>query len=192
MKPSFLLTFFLSLLLTTGITNPVLAANPPQPGAAAKAQLLYELGEVQKMTLALAEALPPDAYNWRPKENMRSAGEMLLHTARGNFSQPESWGVTPPEELVLCGNYLDQGNLEKPKVIDMLKKSFEHARKAIGTAPEGDLFKTTKVDNRQTTAFEDILALVTRGYENLGRMISYSMMKGITPPWMGGWYSSGS
>ena len=190
-------TLTLCLALAAGLAaGNARAASPepavPSPSAAAKAQLLYQLGEVQKMMVALAEGLPQDSYNWRPNEKMRTAGEMFLHTARGNFSQPESWGVKPPEELTLCGNYLDQGNLEKPKVIDMLRKSFEHARQSVAAVPDADLFKTARIDNRESTPYEDILALVTRNYENLGRMISYSMLKGIIPPWMGGWFTSGS
>lgn len=187
-------TLTLCLALAAGLTaGPARAANPePSPQSAAKSQLLYQLGEVQKMMLAIAEGLPQEAYNWRPAERMRTPGEMFLQTARGNFSQPESWGVKPPEELTLCGNYLDQGNLEKAKVIDLLKKSFEHARKAVASVPDAGLFKTARIDNRESTPYEDVLALVTRDYENLGRMISYSMLKGIIPPWMGGWYTSGS
>ncbi|HEX4962137.1 MAG TPA: DinB family protein [Thermoanaerobaculia bacterium] len=186
----------LTLILAAGLAPwPALAADPeplPSPSSFAKAQLLYQLGETQKMMVALAEGMPDDAYNWRPNEKMRSPGEMFLHTARANFSQPESWGVKPPEELTLCGNYLDQGNLEKAKVIDMLKKSFEHARKAVDSVPGDTFFKKFKIDNRESTPYEDVLALVTRDSENLGRMISYSLLKGIVPPWMGGWFTSGS
>lgn len=169
-----------------------LAAQPPAGSdiAVAKDQMLYELGEVQKMMLALAEALPADSYNWRPKERMRSAGEMLLHTARGNFSIPESWGVEPPEELILCGNDLDQGNLEKAKVIDLLRKSFAHALKAIESIPESNLFKTLRVNNSQVVPFESMLFLLGRDREHLGRMIDYSMLKGIVPPWMGAAFGS--
>ena len=173
--------------------SPAIPATPaPSPSAFAKEQLLHQLGETQKMMVALAEGLPQETYNWRPNEKMRSAGEMFLHTARSNFSQPEGWGVKPPEELTLCGNYLDKGNLEKPQVIDMLRKSFEHARKAVASVPDADFFKTFKIDNRESTPYEDVLALVTRDSENLGRMISYSLLKGIIPPWMGGWFTSGS
>jgi hypothetical protein len=187
----------LCLALAAGLVAGAARAAAPEPpsqspNSTAKAQLLYQLGEVQKMMVALAEGLPQDSYNWRPNEKMRTPGEMFLQTARGNFSQPESWGVKPPEELTLCGNYLDQGNLEKAKVIELLRKSFEHSRKAVASVPDAGLFKTARIDNRESTPYEDILALVTRDYENLGRMISYSMLKGIIPPWMGGWYSSGS
>jgi hypothetical protein len=187
----------LCLTLAAGLAaRPALAAAPEppakSPSAFAKEQLIHQLGETQKMMVAIAEGLPPETYDWRPNEKMRSAGEMFLHTARANFAQPESWGVKPPEELTLCGNYLDQGKLEKAKVIDMLRKSFEHARKAVASVPDADFFKTFKIDNRESTPFEDVLALVNRDSENLGRMISYSMLKGIIPPWMGGWFTSGS
>ncbi len=188
------------MLAASLAAQPALLATPEAPAAApakspsafAKERLLQQLEETQKMMVALAEGLPPEAYDWRPNDKMRTPGEMFLHTARGNFSQPESWGVKPPEELTLCGNYLDQGKTAKPKVIDMLRKSFEHARKAVASVPDADFFKTFKIDNRESTPYEDVLALVTRDSENLGRMISYSMLKGIIPPWMGGWFASGS
>jgi hypothetical protein len=187
----------LCLLLAAGLTAwPALAASPeppaPSPNSFAKEQLLHQLGETQKMMVAIAEGMPPETYDWRPNDKMRSTGEMFLHTARFNFLQPESWGVKPPEELTLCGNYLDQGKLEKAKVIDMLTKSFEHARKAVASVPDADFFKTFKIDNRESTPYEDVLALVNRDSENLGRMISYSLLKGIVPPWMGGWFTSKS
>ena len=187
----------LFLILAAALAGSAAALDPPaipaaSPSAFAKEQLLLQLGETQKMMVALAEGLPEDAYNWRPNEKMLSAGEMFLHTARSNFSQPESWGVKPPEELTLCGNYLDHGNLEKPKVVDMLKKSFEHARKAVASVPDACFFKRFKINNRESTPYEDVLALVSHDCENLGRMISYSLLKGIVPPWMGGWFASGS
>jgi hypothetical protein len=189
----YLLTLCLVLAVELA-ARPAAAAGPETStgtdSAVVKDQMLYELGEVQKMMLALAEALPADSYNWRPKDTMRSAGEMLLHTARGNFSIPESWGVEPPEELILCGNDLDQGNLDKTKVIDLLRKSFEHARKAIESTPEGNLFKTLRVNNSQIVPFESMLFLLGRDREHLGRMIDYAMLKGIVPPWMGAAFGS--
>lgn len=183
-----------SLLAVSLAARPAAAADPDTPtgtdGAVAKEQMLYEFGEVQKMMLALAEALPADSYNWRPKDTMRSVGEMLLHTARGNFSLPENWGVEPPAELVLCGDGLDQGDQDKTKVIELLRKSFEHARKAIESTPEGDLFKTLRRNHRRVVPFESMLLLLGRDREHLGRMINYSMLKGIVPPWMGAAFGS--
>src|ERR1700750_2270627 len=83
------------LVLAAG---PAKAADPPaspSPNAVVKAQLAYQLGEAQKMTLAIAERLPDDAYNWRPNDQMRTPGEMLLLAARVNFTLPGNWGVKP-------------------------------------------------------------------------------------------------
>ncbi len=194
MKPDLCRPILATLLLFALAALPAGAADPPassSPNTAVKAQLIHELGEARQMTIALADRLPEESYNWRPHERMRTPGEMLLLTARVNFTLPGNWGVKPPAELVLCGNYLDQGKLEKAKVIDLVKKSFDHAGQAIAGVPDADFLKIAVVDNRRATPYEDILTLVTTAHQNLGRLIDYALLKGIIPPWMGGWSSSG-
>jgi len=72
---------------------------------------------------------------------------------------------------------------EKPKVVEALKKSFDHARKAVEATPDSDLDKKVKFFGQEPSERMMLIVLVSHGHEHLGQSIAYARMNGITPPW---------
>jgi uncharacterized damage-inducible protein DinB len=153
-------------------------------GQAAKGiqgDILSNFDDTQKKIISLAEAVPAEKYTWRPAEGVRSISEVYMHIAGANYMIPAGLGVKPPAGLT---RDMEKTVTDKAKVIDHLKKSFEHARKVLeGTE---DLNKPTKLFGRDNTYGGVELLIVTHLHEHLGQSIAYARMNKVTPPWSGG------
>lgn len=153
-------------------------------GAEVRAEVLRQIEDAEKKLLALAEAMPAEKYGWRPAEGVRTVGEVFLHVAGGNYFLPTLWGAKPPEGIDMRGIEKDAG--DKAKVIDGLKKSFDHAKKAIADVPEAEMGKAIKIFGRDGSVREAFMMDATHAHEHLGQAIAYARMNGVAPPWSRG------
>ncbi|HVR98440.1 MAG TPA: DinB family protein [Thermoanaerobaculia bacterium] len=168
---------------TPSVTPPVAQAQAPA-ASGVRAEILRQIGDAQEKLVALAEAMPADKYGWRPGAGVRSTGEVFLHVAGGNYFLPTLWGVKPPEGVDVRG--LEKQGGDKAKVIDTLKKSFDHARQAIQSVPEADLEKAARIFGQDGTNREAFMVVASHAHEHLGQAIAYARMNGVTPPWSAG------
>jgi uncharacterized damage-inducible protein DinB len=183
MKKALCLTFALALAAAVA-ARPALAHDhdtKPAGGSAIKAEILGQIDDAEKKILQLAEATPAEKYSWRPAEKVRSTGEVFMHLAAANYFLPTFWGTKVPDGVV--PRELEKSGGDKAKVIDTLKKSFEHARQAINAASDADLDKSVKIFGQDGTARQVILLIATHAHEHLGQSIAYARMNGVVPPW---------
>jgi uncharacterized damage-inducible protein DinB len=181
----------LCLLALAVLAVPAMA-HEEKPAAAAtasatsgvRAEILRQIGDAQQKLIALAEAMPADKYGWRPGEGVRSVGEVFLHVAGGNYLIPSIWGVKPPEGVDVRG--LEKNAGDKAKVVEALRKSFDHARQAIQSAPEADLEKKVSIFGQDGTSREAFMIVGSHAHEHLGQAIAYARMNGVAPPWSRG------
>jgi uncharacterized damage-inducible protein DinB len=149
-----------------------------------RAELIRQIDAAQKNLLSLAEVTPAEKYAWRPGQGVRSTGEVFLHVAGGNYFLPTLWGVEAPAGIDMRAIEKDAG--DKAKVIDAMKKSFEHAKQAILSAPEAEMERNVKIFGRDGTMREAFMLVPIHAHEHLGQSIAYARMNGITPPWSQG------
>jgi uncharacterized damage-inducible protein DinB len=185
MKKALCLSFVLALASAVA-ARPALAQEHTHAGAqpaasGLKAEILRNFGDAEKKLLALAEATPAEKYAWRPSEKVRSTGEVFMHVAGGNYFLPTLFGTKVPDGV--NPREFDKSAGDKAKVMDTLKKSFDHARQVIEGASDADLERATKVFDHDGTVREVILAMVSHAHEHLGQSIAYARMNGIVPPW---------
>jgi uncharacterized damage-inducible protein DinB len=145
------------------------------------ADLLKNFDDTQKKIVSLAEAVPADKYTWRPAEGVRSISEVFMHIAGANYMIPAGMAVPPPAGL---SPDMEKKVTDKAKVVEQLKLSFEHLRKAI--AGTTDLDKPAKLFGRESTNGAVQLLIVTHLHEHLGQSIAYARMNKVTPPWSAG------
>src|SRR5262249_10166085 len=145
----------------------------------ARKEYLDILNDAGEKLMQLAQAVPPNKYTWRPAPGVRSFSEVFLHVAGGNFMIPRPVGVQPPADLNMQDpRNFDKSTTDKTKVIELLKKSFEHARRG-GEIPQADLEKTTQwFGGRQITYRAVLFFLATHAHEHLGQSIAYARMNG--------------
>ena len=149
------------------------------PATGLRAELLRQLEEAEKKLIALAEATPQEKYSWRPGEGVRSVSEVYMHVAGANYNIPQAAGVNPPAGL---DRDLEKIT-DKAKVVDSLKRSFEHVRQALLNSSDADMNRATKLFGNETTVRDVFLLLVTHAHEHLGQSIAYARMNKIVPPW---------
>ena len=100
--------FFLVLVCACGVSlNAKERAQSAQQQAAAsddktppsydmKAQALFDLQDLQKKYVELAQAIPADKYTWRPEAGTRSVSELFLHVSAANYNIPTLMAGTTP------------------------------------------------------------------------------------------------
>ena len=157
-------------------------AQPAPTGTGARAEALRIIGDAENKLTRLAEAIPAEKYTWRPAKDVRSVSEVLLHVAAGNYSITKRIGAEPPAGFTPQG--FDKSTTDKAKVVDWVKKSFEHVKQAATKLTDADMEKTAPwFGDRQATYREILFFLGAHDHEHLGQTIAYARMNGVTPPW---------
>ena len=149
-------------------------------GSGHKAELLAELTSVEKKLVDLAQSVPAEKYGWRPTDGVRSVSEVYMHVAGGNFMLPSFAGVKAPEGI---DRGMEKTVTERAKVVEMVKKSFDHVRKAVEGTPAADFDKKVKYFGQEGTVRSLFLLIVNHAHEHMGQSIAYARMNGVTPPW---------
>ena len=182
MNRSAMSALVLACLLGSGAAGKLARAgeSPPPPEATGfRAEFLRQLDGVEKKLLDLAQAMPEEKYSWRPGEGVRSVSEAYMHVAGANFFLTRIIGAEPPAGV-------DRGMekiTNKAKVLELLKRSFEHVRQAALKTADAEMDKPVELFGRQTTVRGVFLMLALHQHEHLGQSIAYARMNGIAPPW---------
>lgn len=171
----------LMLALAFAFAPCVLAQTPAATGL--RGDVLWQLTDLEKKLVALAEATPEKKFSWRPAPGVRSISEVYMHVTGGNYFLPTFLGKKAPEGL---SREMEKTVTEKAKVVDAMKKSFDHARKAVETTPDSDLEKRVKMFGQDASGRMVMIVMVGHGHEHLGQSIAYARSNGVTPPWSEG------
>ena len=179
MKRIILRLVVIALLFTLGAAQTCAQAAPAAAGT--KDEAVRNFDDASGKILRLAETIPAEKYAWRPGEGVRSFSEVFMHVAAGNFSIPRRLGAAVPEGVQLGPNF-EKSATDKAKVIETLKQSIEHVKKAY--AAVDDVEKTAPwLGGRQASMREIMFFLDSHNHEHLGQLIAYTRMNGIVPPW---------
>ncbi len=174
----------LCALLTIPI---VVASTAPAAAQSSPPDFLAEFsGQFEasaRKLVALAEAMPADAYHWRPMEGVASVASVYLHIARYNYYYPEiALDVASPMGRMEYDRWEDEVD-EKAKVLELLAASMDHVRDVVAAMSEADLEVQTRLYGRDVGQWAVLLQLVTHMNEHLGQSIAYARMNGVVPPW---------
>ncbi len=140
-----------------------------------------EWTHVSRQLIALAEAIPPEKYSWRPAPGVRSTGEAFMHIAGTNFYLLNLMGHKPPAEFQSLN--VEKVATDKDKVIEWLKRSLDAVREAHAAATPAELKKTEKFFDHQATDEGLYLRLLIHANEHMGQLVAYARINGVVPPW---------
>ena len=180
--------------LLTGVVVLVagLALASPQGAAAQDAsrvrgEVAATLQIAADTMIALAEAMPQEAYRYRPAEGVRSASEVFMHVAGTNYWFPTVVGGVPPQASGVTARYNTVPPLEqvtdKAEVVAALKASFAFVIDFVKNAPADRLDEDIDMFGRPTTYRGVLLETAVHLHEHLGQSISYARASGVKPPW---------
>jgi uncharacterized damage-inducible protein DinB len=136
---------------------------------------------VSKQLIALAEAIPPDKFTWRPAPGARSVSEVYMHIALANFYLLSVTGPKMPAEIQSVA--MEKTVTAKPDVISWLKRSLEAVKAARAELKPGDLQRKVKISGREATVDGMYLRIIIHDNEHMGQLVAYARMNGIVPPW---------
>jgi uncharacterized damage-inducible protein DinB len=170
------------------------AAKPAMPSAGYRAELVADIGQLERKYLGLAESMK-GKYGWRPTEGVRSVGEVLAHVAGANMMLPTMAGVrsssvmpaVPTEMKAMMDSMRAlEKNGDEAQIRAALAKSFTHLKEAVAAVPDDQLDAAAKLFGRDATKRAVLQLTVTHLHEHLGQSIAYARQNGVTPPWSGG------
>jgi uncharacterized damage-inducible protein DinB len=146
-----------------------------------RAAMIGQIREAEDKLVDLAGAIPQAKFSWRPGKGVRSVAEVYRHVVSTNYFLPTMFGTAMPAGFDFK-NY-ETADSDRAQIVEDLKASFAHLRKAISDSPDGDLSKTVKIFDHDGTEREAMMIAVTHAHEHLGQSIAYARMIGVVPPW---------
>lgn len=129
----------------------------------------------------LADAIPEDAYNWRPAEGVRSVGEAILHVAGSNYFFATKLGAHMPEGV--DPRSFDPSAMSKDEMIAALKASVEFMKNTLSSMGTDTLNEEIDMFGDTATKRQMIFAVGDHTGEHLGQLIAYARSNNVTPPW---------
>jgi uncharacterized damage-inducible protein DinB len=163
-----------------------------------RGEFLWELEIAIRQSVALAEAIPPERYDWRPDAKARSVSEMFVHVATGNFMLLDMIGVAAPMDLyaqvppdgqerfsglIRRNDELEASVGEKNAVVALLKRSLLAVNQSFNQTNDAELDRRLHFFGEETTVRRAYLRLLVHAHEHMGQMIAYLRFNGIAPPW---------
>jgi uncharacterized damage-inducible protein DinB len=139
---------------------------------------------VSKQLVALAEAIPPEKFAWRPAPGVRSTSEVIMHIAMTNFYLLSITGPKMPADLKSAG--MERTVTGKAEVIDWLKRSLDAVKTAHAGIKSADLQRKVKINGRDATVDGMYLRIIVHANEHMGQLVAYARVNGIVPPWSNG------
>ena len=163
-------------------------------------EYLWELSIPRIQLLALADALPDEAYGWRPAQDARTFSEVLVHVAAGMMMLLYNAEAYTQEVMEFCGPLEGEGmplwvemvhhSLAKEKsithkadVIALLKQSFAGVEREFTGTNEEHLEGRRAFGGEVTTARRIYLRILTHTHEHMGQAVAYAREMGFHVPW---------
>ena len=177
--------FALAAAVALTSATPSLAQQAPS----VTADLLADIGQVEKKFMALARVIPDDKAGWRPSAGTRSVSEVLMHVASDNYLIPAALGFPADASTGIKGDdyktaiTFEKRTVTKAQAIAELEKSFTHLRKALRETPEAKLGSPVTMFGQPFTMQQGWIMATTHLHEHLGQLIAYARSNGIAPPW---------
>jgi hypothetical protein len=138
--------------------------QPPPPHE----DLVRTFGYVNKLVLDMAEDFPADKYGYRPKPEMRTFGEVIVHimsgtayAAKAGRGENAKWDEIDPKTY--------KG---KEEIVAALKKNIDNATAALKEKPDEQFAKS----------LEPWLGVTEHSAEHYGLLVAYYRLNGLVPP----------
>jgi uncharacterized damage-inducible protein DinB len=147
-------------------------------------QFAGDLTALHDKIVALAEAIPPESYSWRPAPEVRTVAQVLMHMAgEWLFLCPRAIAADPPADLGSPSEAMRALELieQKNEVLGQLRKSWTYCRAALDRIDPAKLVPDSLPGKM---GFPRVALLVSGDqHEHLGQLIAYARSLGVTPPW---------
>ena len=168
----------LTLLGAFLVTLPAVAAESDF-----KAMFVKHWQMAKEFTLAVAEAMPAESYNFKPNPEELSFGQLMIHIASQNSDSCASATGTKPPLSIPSSDIMVPPETDKPTAIKLLTLSFDTCAKELDAMPPEQWNKEVyKFRGQPVLASEALWYTFTHTAHHRGQAEVYLRMKNIKPP----------
>jgi uncharacterized damage-inducible protein DinB len=167
---SFLKSTVLSILACLFFAMAI-AAETPAPAAGEYAKHFAALSQ---LSVAVAQAMPPDQYGFRPHPESMDFGQLMSHIATTNYQFCAGLKDTDTPKLPSPSG--------KDDVVKFLSNSFDYCSGVISSLTEAELSKSHNSPDGHLPGREVLLAMYIHVAHHRGQAEIYLRDKGIKPP----------
>lgn len=160
----------LVVLLHLSLVNGNAATVP----ASAAGEYSKHFGALSKLSIAVAQAMPPEQYGFRPHPESMNFGELLSHIATTNYQFCAGLKDSSPPAL--------PSPTDKDGVVKFLSDSFDYCSAVIPNLTDEQLNKTHDSPDGRLLGREILLAMYIHVAHHRGQAEIYLRDKGIKPP----------
>ncbi len=127
-------------------------------------------------TLAVAEAMPAEHYDFKPTPAQRTFGEQIMHLAGVNTAYFSAFGLAPLPTLPTVS--------DKETVRKYIATSFDYTTDVLKKLAEKDLLRNDLGAPRRKphTGIDLCMRAYTHTAHHRGQAVVYLRLQGITPP----------
>ncbi len=154
---------------------------PASAGDESKTQSKYasEFGKhwktARELTLAVADAMPAENYDFKPNPEEMSFGEQIAHIAGGNYSYCSRMTNSKSP-------YTKPEKTDKETAMKLVGDSFDYCAGVVGGLTDDQLTELRGPEGRQATVRELTLGVLTHMAHHRGQAEVYLRVKGVKPP----------
>ncbi len=146
------------------------------PQKTASAEYAQHLAPLGKLSVAVAEAMPPEQYAFRPDPGSMSFGELMSHIAQANYAfcyglQDSNMPAMPQAKAT-----------DKDTLVKFLGASFEYCSGVISNLTEAQLSAAHSSPDGRLLGREILLVFYIHVAHHRGQAEVYLRDKGIKPP----------
>jgi uncharacterized damage-inducible protein DinB len=137
------------------------------------------------LTLAVADAMPADDYNFRPNPEEMSFGQLMAHIAladRGACANAS--GMKAPDVPAVVASFAKDNKVEvdKATAVSFQKDVFAFCNQAVASVSLEQLDKIAGPAARNMTGYEWLWSYFTHTAHHRGQAEVYLRVKNIKPP----------
>jgi uncharacterized damage-inducible protein DinB len=158
-----------AVLLSLSISSADTAVPANAAGEYAK-----HFGALSKLSIAVAEAMPPEQYGFRPHPESMTFGEVMSHIATTNYQFCAGLKDSDPPAM--------PSPTDKDGVVKFISGSFDYCSAVIANLTEAQINKTHNSPDGVLPGREVLLAMYVHVAHHRGQAEIYLRAKGIRPP----------
>jgi uncharacterized damage-inducible protein DinB len=164
----------LAVLLSLALLTADAAADAAAVPANAAAEYATHFGALSDLSIAVAQAMPPDQYGFRPHPESMSFGELMSHIANTNYQFCAGLKDSAPPAL--------PSPTDKDGVSKFLSDSFAYCSSVIPSLTDEQLGKYHNSPDGRLLGREVLLVMYIHVAHHRGQAEIYLRDKGIRPP----------
>lgn len=166
---------FLALLCCAGFCIPGSGADESKTPSKYGSEFAKHWKVARELTMAVADAMPAESYDFKPNAEEMSFGEQIVHIAGGNYSYcSRMTNAKSP--------FAKPAKIDKETAMKLVGDSFDYCAGIISGLTDDQLAEMRGPEGKQVSVRELTLGVLTHMAHHRGQAEVYLRVKGVKPP----------